>query len=113
MEKYHVVGLTNNQVGRGALSLIMDVIRQEFWDSSQRALKRGVSAGTNQAIIRFENFLTTNQFPPEYEEFGEVLYLNPIAKALMDRRGIQLTVIKEVTEVPDDAGWLISMPIYS
>ena len=113
MEKYYVVGLINEEVGKGILSLITDIIRNEFMTTAQSVIQHKIAPATEeQAVIRFENFLTKDNFETEYEDYDDVLYLNTVAKRLIEKEGVNLSILKEVDSVPEDAGYLISMPIY-
>ena len=114
MGKYYVVGLKSEEVGRGVLSSLMDVIRDEFMTTSQAVIQHKMTPPITieQAIIRFENFLTKDNFEGEYKDYDDMLYLNTIAKRLVEEKGIKLNILKEVDSVPEDAGYLISMPIY-
>lgn len=110
---YYKVGLTNDEVAHGGLSAIADVVRDAFLNSSKQAIEqRNPNTEIKQAVIRFENMLTTTDMS-EFGNYAEILYLNLVARQLVEQEDVNLSIIGQVEEVPENAGWLISMPIYS
>jgi hypothetical protein len=115
MEKYYVVGLKNDQVARGALSQIADVIRNAFINSSKAVLERRViGAKENWAVIRFDSGLLLNPDTElTYPDYDEVLYLNQVAWDVFKSEGIRLEVVEEIDKLPKkELGMFISMPIF-
>jgi len=51
-------------------------------------------------------------FQAKYSDFFTVLFINQMAKKILDSHNIKLNVLDEVEELPEDIGNFISMPHY-
>ena len=111
MAKFYVVGLTQEEVAKHALSRLTDIIREDFFETSQAAVRREI-LNPKQAwmVIGFENPLTSPRFEDKFKKYFCVLYLNQAAKDVLEANNAGLKVIEEVDTVPKNAGILISMP---
>lgn len=111
MAKFYVIGLTQEEVARHALSRLTDIIREDFLKTSQAAVRREIPNPKQIWMkIGFENPLTNLEFEDKFKKYFCVLYLNQAAKDILEVNNVGLRVIEEVNTVPKDAGTLISMP---
>jgi hypothetical protein len=113
MEKLYTVGLTNEQVANGALSIVADIIREAFLNSARQVSERKlVGAQKHWAKVYFEHNLMNDNFPKDQKEYSILLHLNGTAKFLIEKSGYKLKVISELEEAPDDLGTFLSIPYY-
>lgn len=113
MSHYYIVGLTQEEVAGHALSRISDIVRQEFLETSQAAIKRKILNPKQVWMkIYFESPLTSPKFAKEYKEYFSVLYLDEESKNLFEEKGVKLNIIGKTETLPEDIGVFISMPCF-
>lgn len=113
MNKFFVIGLTNDEIADRTISQIMDTIRRKSFETGQLVIKKELlNPKENLSEVYFENVLTN----PDMEENGfyEILYVNDAAMNLIQNiPGLKLNVIKEVETVHENAGVAIRMSYWS
>jgi len=111
MTKFYVVGLTQEEVARHSLSRLTDIIRDDFFETSQATVQREI-LNPKQAWMKigFKSPLTSPKFEDKFKQYFCVLYLNQVAKDILEANNAGLKVVEEVDNVFEDIGILISMP---
>ena len=113
---YYVIGLKSDEVARGALTQVADLIRNAFMTTGE-AVRKGELRGAQEkwAIIKFDasDMLGMGELDGKYEELGydTVLYLNDVAWGIIHASGLKLELIEKISELPKgELGTYISMP---
>lgn len=113
--KYYVVGLTQDEVAKRALTQIADPIRERFLTSAKTVSEGKIGNRDKMwATIKFDADMVLNpSAKTNYPDFFEVLYLDENAKELVEKSGFKLNIIDEVSKLPENLGTFISMPFWS
>jgi len=116
MDRRYVVGFKQEEVAAGILSRISDILTEEFFATSQAALdlKRSKPSWNPRREWAKIEFLDPLQESGEgsYKGYFTILFLNDVAKKLLESKEINLKVLDEVDSVPKSTGNFVSMPRY-
>jgi hypothetical protein len=93
--------------------MIANAITNAFTDSARRVISTGRSGVAKEAIVHFDNSFTREDFNDKYShEVSNVLYLNDVAKSIIETSGIVLSLNGVIEEVPNTAGLMSRVPCY-
>lgn len=116
LERFYAIGLSNEEVARGALSNIADMIRGKFLSWAEAA-SNGEKAVPEKkwATIKFDAGLL-GILPTEsrYKKsgFSQVLFLNTTAWKIVKVSPYAQNLIEELDHIPaEEVGTFISMPV--
>ena len=114
MEKYHVLGLTGEEVGGGKLSQIMNTVDQRFMESAQAVMENKIPDAKE---VWVKIYIDDPMFElPESRKresgFFVVLYCNDVAKAILTESGLSLRWQEEVDELPEKIRTYMSIPVF-
>lgn len=112
--KFYIVGLTKQEILQGKKTAITEAVCNEFHQCIAAMHKSEFTPlDKKQAEIFYENDFTNENFAKQFHLFEDVLYINEVAKKILDKRRIVLRVQGEVTNVPKHTGLVQSISVYS
>ena len=110
-EHFTVIGLTNDQVASGMLSVMSNIISNQFMLSAHEVTaNRQIKYKQKWCTILFDNPFTFSRNEKYNSEY--VHYLNDNALELIEGAGIVLNKLGDEAEAPKDAGIMINIPVY-
>ncbi len=112
--KFYIAGLTEQEIQQGKREVITQAIRDEFYRCVREVHeKRYSSKDKKQAEIFFENDFTNEDFAAHHATDQDILYVNEVAKKILDARNIPLRIYGEVTTLPKRTGLIQSIVVYA
>ena len=112
--QFYVVGLTSKEILQGKKDDITQAVCNEYHKCAKRVSDQEFSpADKKLAEIFFENEFTNENFSKQHETDQDILYINEVAKTILDNNKITLRVYGKINEPPKRTGLVQSIAVYS
>lgn len=112
--KFYIAGLTEKEILQGKKTTIIDAICDEFHRCVEAVHNNQFSPeDKKQAEIFFENDFTNENFAKQHTKDQDILYVNEVAKKILDKKHISLRIYGEITALPKRTGLIQSVSVYS
>lgn len=112
--QFYIVGLTTKEIQQGKKEDITQAICNEYYECVKKVRAQFFTlADKKQAEIFIENYFTNRDFEKQYKTDQDILYINEVAKKILDKNRISLRVYGKVKTPPKHIGLVQSIAVYS